>query len=204
LRGRVQGDGAGAMPLEIEGQAMARSSVRKKKKRAKPMPDKGWKRKGKGSKKKKAKLHDVDDEVVVAADAAGSKYEEAATHPPGTETTVTMELDLIDHYLVGELVAYMTGALLCPILHLKSMNCPFVDPRHLAPVEKDVEFSANILKQHRLTNGPVELQMDPITTSDDHDHHDDDELIDMRGWINWRTPEEMRKRMVEEEQEEQA
>ena len=115
------------MPLEIEGQAMARSSVWKKKKRAKPMPDKGWKRKGKGSKKKKAKLHDVDDEVVVAADAAGSKYEEAATHPPGTETTVTMELDLIDHYLVGELVAYMTGALLCPILHLKSMNCPFVD-----------------------------------------------------------------------------
>uniref|UniRef100_A0A0E0IUK8 Alpha-galactosidase n=1 Tax=Oryza nivara TaxID=4536 RepID=A0A0E0IUK8_ORYNI len=61
--------------------------------------------------------------------------------------------------------------------------------------------TANILKQHRLTNGPVELQMDPITTSDDHD--DDDELIiDRRGWMNWRTPEKRAKRMLEEEQEE--
>uniref|UniRef100_A0A0D3HF30 Uncharacterized protein n=1 Tax=Oryza barthii TaxID=65489 RepID=A0A0D3HF30_9ORYZ len=164
------------MPMEIEAQE-ARCSVRKKKKKrakAKPMADKGLKkRKGKESKTTKLNDDEAKDEITAA---------------PAPET-VTMELDLIEHYLVGEVARYMTGALLCPILHLK----------HLAPFEKDVEFSANILKQRRLTNGPVELQMDPITTSDDHH---DDELIDRRGWMNWRTPEERAKRMLEEEQEE--
>uniref|UniRef100_A0A0E0EZB4 Uncharacterized protein n=1 Tax=Oryza meridionalis TaxID=40149 RepID=A0A0E0EZB4_9ORYZ len=144
--------------MEIEAQA-ARCSVRKKKKKrakAKPMPDKGLKkRKGKESKTTKRNVEEAKDEITAAPAPA----------------TVTMELDLIEHYLVGEEARYMTGALLCPILHLK----------HLAPFEEDVKFSANILKQHRLTNGPVELQMDPITTT--HDHHDGgDELVD-RGWM---------------------
>uniref|UniRef100_A0A0E0M959 Major facilitator superfamily (MFS) profile domain-containing protein n=1 Tax=Oryza punctata TaxID=4537 RepID=A0A0E0M959_ORYPU len=195
-----------AMLLEMEGQAMARCSVwkkKKKKKRAKPMPDdKGWKREGKGSKKmQKAKLHmpnpdDDDDEVA----DAGSKVEEAA-HPPAT-ATVTMELDLIEYYLVDEVVDYMMCAPLCPILELMSITHPLFDPAALAPFEKEEKFSANILKQHRLTDGPVELQMDPIATTDDHEEKRDCQFVDRMGWKNWRTPEERRKRILEEEQEE--